>query len=81
MSAPILFAAGAYETVKVIELPGTHAFLPYLFTGFAAAALVGWLAIRWLMRFLTRHTLHVFAIYCAVLGVSVLVIQAFDTSK
>ena len=68
MSAPILLAAGIYETVKAIELPGTHEFLPYLFTGFTAAAVVGWLTIRWLMSFLHRHSLYVFAIYCFTAG-------------
>jgi len=68
MSAPILLAAGIYETIKAIELPGTHEFLPILLTGFISAAVVGWLAIRWLMSFLNRHSLYVFAIYCLVTG-------------
>jgi undecaprenyl-diphosphatase len=75
MSAPILVAAGLYETVRVIELPGTHAFLPHLLIGFAAAALVGWLAIKWLLDYLNRHSLYLFAGYCAVLGTAVLLLQ------
>jgi len=77
MSAPILLAAGAYETVQVIELPGTHDFLPYLATGFLAAAVVGWLAIRWFMSYLHGHSLYPFAIYCAVLGAAVLSAYGF----
>ena len=69
MSGPILVAAGAYQAMKVIELPGTHAFLPYLLTGFISAAIVGWLAIKWLMGYLNKHSLYIFAIYCAVVGV------------
>lgn len=75
MSAPILLAAGAYETVRVIEMPGTRAFLPYLFTGFAAAAVVGWLSIKWLLGYLSKHSLYVFAVYCAILGVLVLFLR------
>ena len=69
MSGPILTAAGAYETIRVIEMPGTHAFLPYLITGFVTAALVGWLAIKWLLAYLSRHSLYLFALYCALLGI------------
>ncbi|MEW6030439.1 MAG: undecaprenyl-diphosphatase UppP [Chloroflexota bacterium] len=68
MSAPILLAAGAYETVNVIKAPGTYEFLPYLLTGFLAAAVVGWLSIKWLIIYLSRHSLYVFAAYCAVVG-------------
>jgi len=75
MSAPILLAAGAYETVNVIRLPGTHEFLPFLLTGFFAAAVVGWLSIKWLLSFLGRHSLYVFAGYCAALGVVSLLIE------
>jgi len=71
MSGPILLAAGAYESWQVIVLPGTHAFLPYLVIGFVTSAVVGWLAIKWLIGFLSRHSLYIFAAYCAVLGLVV----------
>ncbi len=75
MSAPILLAAGAYETINVIKAPGTHEFLPYLLTGFLTAAVVGWLSIKWLITYLSRHSLHGFAVYCAVVGLMVLIVQ------
>lgn len=75
MSAPILLAAGAYESLKVIEMTGTRAFLPYLFTGFTAAAVVGWLSIKWLLGYLGKHSLYVFAIYCAAIGTLVLILR------
>lgn len=78
MSAPILLAAGAYESVKAIEMPGTHAFLPYLITGFVTAAVVGWLSIKWLLAYISRHSLYIFAIYCAVVGVILLIARYFS---
>ena len=75
MSAPILLAAGGYESLHVIASPGTYAFLPYLVTGFITSALVGWFAIKWLIDYLGRRSLYVFAIYCAVLSVLLLGIQ------
>ncbi len=68
MSAPLLIAAGAYETLSVIQLDGTKEFLPYLAVGFITAAIVGWFSIKWLLRFLQRHSLYIFAAYCAVAG-------------
>lgn len=75
MSAPILLAAGAYETVKVIILPNTTEFLPILVTGFVTAAAVGWLAIKWLLAYLRKRSLYIFAGYCFIAGTIVLLFK------
>ena len=72
MSAPILIAAGGYESLKVIAMPDMRSLLPYLIVGFVTAGIVGWLSIKWLMAYLGKHSLYVFAAYCAVVGVVVL---------
>ncbi len=72
MSVPVMLAAGLYELIDVFQMPGLAAFLPLLGIGFLAAALFGWLAIRWLIEFLSKRSLAVFAIYCAVLGLACL---------
>ena len=73
MSAPILTAAGAYEALKVIQMPGTREFLPFLAVGFITAGVVGWFALQWLMKFLRNHTIYLFAGYCTVVGLICLV--------
>lgn len=73
MSIPILLGAGGYQMVDVARLSGLPEFLPALALGFMAAAVVGWLAVRWLLRYLTQHSLYAFSVYCAVLGVIVLI--------
>jgi len=77
MSAPILTAAGAYEAWKVIQMPGTRAFLPFLSVGFITAAVVGWFSLLWLMRFVRDHSMYLFAGYCAVVGLICLVFGLF----
>jgi undecaprenyl-diphosphatase len=77
MSAPILMAAGAYETFKVIQLPGTMKFLPSLAVGFITAGVVGWFALQWLMRFLRDHSIYMFAGYCAFVGLICLALSLF----
>jgi undecaprenyl-diphosphatase len=68
MSVPVLVAAGAYEMKDVIKLPDLGTFLPLLAVGFIAAAIVGWFSIRWLLNYLNKNSLYVFAAYCAIVG-------------
>jgi len=68
MSVPVLLAAGGYEMLDVIKMPNLSEFLPLLAVGFITAAVVGWFAIKWLINYLSKHSLYVFAAYCAVDG-------------
>ena len=73
MSVPVMLAAGAYEMLDVIRMPELTEFLPALAIGFITAAVVGWFAVRWLLRYLANHSLYVFSAYCGVVGVIVLI--------
>jgi len=73
MSVPVMLAAGGYEMLDVVRMPGLTEFLPALAVGFVTAAIVGWFAVRWLLSYLARRSLYVFSIYCAIIGVIVLV--------
>lgn len=68
MSVPVMLAAGGYEMLDVIQMPNLGEFLPLLAVGFVTAAIVGWFAIKWLIGYLSRRSLYVFAAYCAVAG-------------
>ena len=73
MSIPVMLAAGAYEMLDVLKMPDLASFLPILAVGFITAAIVGWLAIKWLMNYLNHHSLYVFAAYCAIVGSLILI--------
>ena len=75
MSVPVMLAAGGYQSLDLLKMAGLTAFLPMLAIGFITAAIVGWLAIKWLLGFLNKHSLYVFATYCALVGIVVLVIH------
>ena len=75
MSAPILLAAGIFESIQVVTLPNTTEFLPILITGFVVSAIVGWMSIRWLLNYLRNHSLYLFAGYCLIAGIVVLFIR------
>ena len=75
LTVPVMLAAGAYETLKLLRMPGLDAvLLPYA-VGFIVAAVVGWLAIRWLMGYLRQHSLYIFIGFCGVAGTLCLVAQ------
>jgi undecaprenyl-diphosphatase len=69
MSVPILLAAGVLATKDLLELPGFGALLPPLAAGFAAAAVVGFLSIHWLLAYLARHPMSAFGWYRLAFGV------------
>jgi undecaprenyl-diphosphatase len=75
LSIPVLLAAGVWEAGDVLALPDPGALLLPLAVGFVAAAVSGWLAIGWLISYLNRRSLYVFAVYCAALGVILLLVE------
>lgn len=75
MSMPVMLAAGAYEMLDVLQMPNLAQFLPLLAVGFITAAVVGWFAIKWLIDYLSKRSLYVFAAYCAVVGTIVFLLR------
>jgi len=69
MSIPIMLAAGALSTYEMVtEVPNLGEFLPVMLIGFLTSMVVGYLTIRWLLKFLVNHSMAYFSIYCALLG-------------
>ena len=69
MSIPIMLAAGGLSTYQMVtEVPDLASFLPVMAAGFLTAMVVGYISIRWLLKFLVNHSLVYFSIYCAALG-------------
>lgn len=73
MSIPIMMAAGLLELIDLVRLPQLPQLLPIFIPGFLAAAVVGYLSIRWLLGYLTKNTFTIFAVYCALLSLSTMV--------
>lgn len=75
MSVPIMLAAGLLATLDLFDVPNFTSMLPVIAVGFIAAAVVGYLSIRWLLAFLQKHSLTVFAVYCTCAGGLVLIVS------
>ena len=69
MSFPVTLAAAVLKAPDAFG-PGTEA--STIFIGIAAAAVSSWAAIAVLLRFVSRHSFGVFALYRLVLGVVIL---------
>jgi undecaprenyl-diphosphatase len=75
MSIPVMLAAGGLSTYQLVtEVPDLTSFLPLMAIGFLTAMVVGYIAIRWLLKFLVKHSLVYFSAYCAVLGVVTIIV-------
>ncbi len=72
MAVPVMPAAAVVALLQLETLPQASSLLLPLAVGFLAAAVVGYLSIRWLLNYLAAHSLFPFAIYCAIVGVLVL---------
>lgn len=76
MSVPIMLAAGGLETVDMLGSPEVASSWPLIAAGFVAAGIVGYLSIHWLLGFLQKGSLALFAVYCALLGGITLLVSA-----
>lgn len=70
MSIPIMLGAGASAFWDLLRSGDGLAQAPTLVLGFLAAAVVGYLSIRWLLGYLGRHPLTAFAWYCTAVGLA-----------
>lgn len=69
MSIPIMLAAGGLSTYEMLtEITNLGEFIPIMAVGFVTAGVVGYLAIRWLLKFIKNHSLIYFSFYCFILG-------------
>ena len=68
LSVPALLGAGILAIGDLLEANSLAADLPALVVCFVAAAISGYLCIRWLLGYLQRRSLTVFAVYCALFG-------------
>ncbi len=75
MAVPVMIGAGLVAGLDLASLPTAGEWTVPLFVGFAAAALSGYLAIHWLLRYLAHRPLTPFAVYCTCLALASLALS------
>ena len=68
LALPIILGAGAKALLDLRKHPEPPIGWEALAVGFLASAAVGYVAVRFLLRYLKTHTLRPFAVYLALLG-------------
>ena len=71
LGIPAITIAGLVELKDAVADPNTGGVLPLL-VGIVSAAVVSWLAIDWLIRYLQRHSTWIFVAYRLLFGVALL---------
>jgi undecaprenyl-diphosphatase len=74
LATPIILGAGLFKLLDLFAMPDPLAQVPALALGFVTAAIVGYLCIWGLLRYLQRGNLYPFAIYCACFGLFCLIV-------
>ena len=77
LMVPSIFGAGILSSLDLAKVVLLSNGWLVLMVGFTSAAISGYLAIRWMVTYLTRNPLTVFAIYCAIVGVGGLLLSVF----
>jgi len=76
LATPVILGAGAFKILDLAQAGDLTGRAPALVAGFLGASIVGFGCIYFLLRYLQRHRLYPFAIYCAALGSISLIIAA-----
>ena len=65
---PTMFAASGYEILKQLNQPGVQEDWLAIATGFLAATVTAFIAVKWLLGYIRTHTFNAFAWYRIVFG-------------
>ena len=74
LSIPIILGAAIMQSIEAAGNDNLTALMPELITGFLAAGISGYAAIRLFLAYLRKRRLYPFAVYCVVVGVLALVL-------
>jgi undecaprenyl-diphosphatase len=69
IAVPVMIGAGALTVFDLFAVPDLGAFILPMLAGFVSAAVVGYIAIHWLLKFLARSPMYVFSAYLVILSV------------
>lgn len=75
LSTPAIVGAVVLQSLDLMEGKGEEITLSALLVGIISSAIFGYIAVRWMVNYLKKHSLKPFAVYVWVLGLAVLFFQ------
>jgi undecaprenyl-diphosphatase len=77
LSTPAIGGAVFLQTVEVTQSGKEDISLIALMVGILSSCLFGYFAVKWMINYLKRHSLRMFAVYVWILGIAIIVLQYF----
>ncbi len=71
LSIPAIIGAVSLSIIDLVNSPTFSTQIAPLVVGFIFSTILGYLSVRWLLTFLAKRPLYIFAIYCLVASVTV----------
>ncbi|OLS35296.1 undecaprenyl-diphosphate phosphatase [Bacillus sp. MRMR6] len=75
LSTPAIAGAVVLQSLELVSGAGEEISLSGLLVGIISSAIFGYIAVKWMIGYLKKHSLKPFAIYVSVLGLAVLLLQ------
>jgi undecaprenyl-diphosphatase len=75
LSTPVIIGAGVWQLKDLFQAPNWTSYLGAMGAGFLASAIAGYVCIRFLLDYLRRGKLYIFALYCALAGTACLIVS------
>ena len=75
MSIPAILGGAVLEVKDAVEAGSIGVPIPCLLVGMLAAGVTGYFAVNWMLRLIKHKKLWPFALYTAILGVTVIILQ------
>jgi undecaprenyl-diphosphatase len=75
LSTPAIAGAVVLQSFDLVQGQGEEITLSALLVGIVSSAVFGYVAVKWMIRFLKKHSLKPFAVYVWVLGLMILFFQ------
>ena len=74
MSVPIMLAAGVIAMFDLLRLPDYVQVIPTFLPGLISSTVAGYISIRWLLKYLVKNPLTIFALYCTALSIIIIIL-------
>lgn len=78
LSTPAIAGAVFLQTVEVAQTGKEDISLFALMIGIISSCLFGYIAVKWMINYLKKHSLRMFAIYVWILGTAIITLQYFN---
>lgn len=75
MAVPIMIGAGIYTLPDLLQVGNLSTFITPVIIGFFTSMVVGYISIRWLLKYLSNNSYYVFSVYLVSISLLILLLS------